>query len=59
MHVEKGRAMADDLIGTLAIQAVKRGFSGRILTGDRDLLQLVQKRITVSIPKRGVSACDL
>ena len=38
MHVEKDGYEADDLIGTLAIQAVKRGFSGRILTGDRDLL---------------------
>lgn len=55
MHVEKDGYEADDLIGTLAIQAVKRGFSGRILTGDRDLLQLVQSGITVSIPKRGVS----
>jgi DNA polymerase-1 len=55
MHTEKDGYEADDLIGTLAMRAKEDGFSTVILTGDRDLLQLVQEDIEVSVPRRGVS----
>lgn len=46
---------ADDLIGTLALQAVSRYPSAEvvILSGDQDLLQLVSERVTVYAPGIG------
>lgn len=46
---------ADDLIATLAHRLTKEGHEVLILTGDRDLLQLVADRIEVVLTKRGVS----
>ena len=37
---------ADDVIGTLACQAAKQGMSVLISTGDKDMAQLVEARIT-------------
>jgi len=45
---------ADDLIGTITQQAEKQGVHTRIVTGDRDLLQLLTEHVTVQLPpKRG------
>jgi DNA polymerase-1 len=44
---------ADDILGTLAVQASAAGHDALILTGDRDLLQLVRPRITVLLTTRG------
>lgn len=44
---------ADDVIGTVAKQAEAQGCRVRIVTGDRDLLQLVTEHIHVQLPKRG------
>lgn len=41
---------ADDLIGTVAPQAEAQGVDVRIITGDRDLLQLLTDHITVQLP---------
>src|SRR3990167_4411689 len=38
---------ADDVIGTLAIKAEKEGFSTLISTGDKDLAQLVNSKVTL------------
>ncbi|MFC9974103.1 DNA polymerase I [Spirillospora sp. NPDC127200] len=46
---------ADDIIATLATQASRAGMQTLILTGDRDAFQLVDERVTVLYPKRGVS----
>ncbi|GAA1970146.1 DNA polymerase I [Catenulispora subtropica] len=46
---------ADDLIATLTTAAAADGYEVRILTGDRDSLQLVTDDVTVLYPKRGVS----
>ena len=43
---------ADDVIGTVAKQAVEQGVDVRIVTGDRDLLQLLNTHITVQLPSR-------
>lgn len=40
---------ADDILGSLAKQAVAAGFGVKIITGDRDLLQLVNERIVVNL----------
>lgn len=50
---------ADDLIATLATAtSISTDADVLILTGDRDVLQLVNERTTVLYPKRGVSDLD-
>ncbi len=46
---------ADDVLGTVAMQAVEKGFGVKIITGDRDLLQLVTDRIYVNLPGKQLS----
>lgn len=46
---------ADDLIGTLSVQAVKQGTEVLIVSGDRDLLQLVNGKVKVLMPLVGIS----
>ncbi len=43
---------ADDILGTLAVQAVKRGMSVYLVTGDKDALQLVGGKVKVYRPVR-------
>ncbi len=44
---------ADDVIGTIAPQAEAQGVDVRIVTGDRDILQLLTEHVTVQLPKKG------
>ena len=44
---------ADDVMGTVARQAEEQGCRIRIVTGDRDILQLVTEHTHVQLPKRG------
>ncbi len=53
--IEKDGFEADDVIGTLATQAVDQGFEVLICTGDRDSFQLVSPTCTILYPSRGVS----
>src|SRR3989344_2253290 len=47
---------ADDLIGTLALQAKKKeNLEIIILTGDRDIMQLIDSRIKVLMPRKTLS----
>lgn len=46
---------ADDLIGSLATQAAKKGMEVVIVTGDNDALQLVNDSISVYSLRRGVT----
>ncbi len=46
---------ADDVIATLATQAAAQGMDVLIVTGDRDVLQLVSDRVTVLMTRRGIS----
>ncbi len=46
---------ADDLIGTISLEAEKEGIECYILSGDKDTLQLASKMTKVVITKRGVS----
>jgi DNA polymerase-1 len=43
---------ADDVLGSVARQAVAQGLGVKIFTGDRDLLQLVSERVIVNLPGR-------
>lgn len=55
---EKDQYEADDIIGTLALQAKKQGFETKIVTGDKDLLQLVDEHITVALTRKGITEVD-
>jgi len=46
---------ADDVLGSIAQQAVTMGLGVKIITGDRDLLQLVNDRIIVSLSGSKIS----
>jgi DNA polymerase-1 len=46
---------ADDIIATLATQAEQAGFDVLIVTGDRDVLQLVDERTTALMTRRGIT----
>ncbi len=46
---------ADDVIATLAVEASLENMDVLIVTGDRDVLQLVDDRVTVLMTRRGIS----
>lgn len=46
---------ADDVIGTLALEAGEQKIETIIVTGDRDMLQLVTDKVKVCVPVRGLS----
>ncbi|HMS22262.1 MAG TPA: 5'-3' exonuclease H3TH domain-containing protein [Candidatus Levybacteria bacterium] len=50
---------ADDIIGTLAHKAEEAGDISYIVTGDRDMMQLVDKRTKVLVPIKGISEMKL
>ncbi|MDO8429547.1 MAG: DNA polymerase [Candidatus Daviesbacteria bacterium] len=52
---------ADDLVGTLAKQAVRKDKSLEvvIVTGDRDIMQLIEDRIKVLMPKKTITDVGL
>lgn len=44
---------ADDVLGSIALQTASQGIGVKIITGDRDLLQLVGDHIVVNLPEGG------
>lgn len=46
---------ADDVLGSMARIAVEEGLGVKIITGDRDLLQLVNERVVVNLPGKSLS----
>jgi DNA polymerase-1 len=46
---------ADDILGSLARRLAADGYGVKIITGDRDLLQLVNERILVNLPGRTIA----
>lgn len=46
---------ADDLLGTLSVLATKEGLETIIVTGDRDLLQLVNEKVKILMPLVGIT----
>lgn len=46
---------ADDVLGTLSVQAYAQGVRTIIYTGDMDTLQLVNEHVQVKVAKRGIS----
>lgn len=58
-HFEKEGYEADDLIGTIAQQARSNETRVLILTGDRDLIQLVNNSVLIISPQKGLSQIKL
>ena len=46
---------ADDVLGSLSRHLASQGFGVKIITGDRDLLQLVDDRIMVNLPGKSIA----
>jgi DNA polymerase-1 len=46
---------ADDVLGSLSRHLASEGFGVKIITGDRDLLQLVNDRILVNLPGKTIA----
>lgn len=49
---------ADDIVGSMAKLASSLGYSVDIISGDKDLLQLVDENITVHLTKKGITELD-
>ncbi|WP_165314822.1 DNA polymerase I [Weissella sagaensis] len=49
---------ADDIIGTMAKKGEQAGYAVTIVTGDRDMTQLVSDDVTVWVTKKGISEID-
>ncbi|GAA2726914.1 DNA polymerase I [Actinocorallia aurantiaca] len=54
-HLSVSGFEADDLIATLATRATAAGMRTLVVTGDRDAFQLVDDKVTVLYPVKGVS----
>jgi len=50
---------ADDLIGTIAQKAKKKVDQVIVITGDKDLMQLVDKKVRLFLLTRGISGAEL
>ncbi|KGP71720.1 DNA polymerase I [Pontibacillus yanchengensis] len=54
-HYELDQYEADDIIGTLARRGEQDGFEVKVISGDRDLLQLVSDQVSVALTKKGIT----
>ena len=50
---------ADDIIGTLTLRADQEGWKTTVITGDKDMLQLVSEHVTVALTRKGVSELEV
>lgn len=50
--IEKPGYEADDLIGTLARRAGENGFNAVIVSGDKDLVQLISRKVSIYDPMK-------
>ncbi|MCX7570685.1 DNA polymerase I [Tumebacillus sp. DT12] len=57
-YIEKEGYEADDIIGTLTKQAEEAGYESLVVTGDKDLLQLVSDRVTTMLTRKGISETE-
>jgi DNA polymerase-1 len=46
---------ADDIIGTMSLQAEKEGYEVKVISGDKDLTQLSSPKTTVGITRKGIT----
>jgi len=58
-RVEMNGYEADDIIGTLSQKAAEQGLKTVILSGDKDVLQLINNDVIVYASKKGISDIDV
>lgn len=58
IHYELNQYEADDIIGTLAKQSNDRHWETMVISGDKDLLQLVSDHVTVTLTRKGISQIE-
>lgn len=58
LHYELDLYEADDIIGTLANKCKQDNWTVKVISGDQDLLQLVDSNVTVDVTKKGVSEVE-
>ena len=56
---EKAGLEADDILGTLAKRAEKKGLEVALVSGDRDLLQIASEHIMIRIPKTRMGKTEI
>ncbi|ENH97066.1 DNA polymerase I [Gracilibacillus halophilus YIM-C55.5] len=54
-HYQLENYEADDIIGTLSNQAKQKGWQVKVISGDKDLLQLVDEQVDVRVTKKGIT----
>ncbi|WP_404453499.1 DNA polymerase I [Virgibacillus necropolis] len=54
-HYQLEQYEADDIIGTLATNGKDEKWDVTVISGDKDLLQLVSDHVTVNLTKKGIS----
>lgn len=57
--VELDNYEADDIIGTLAMQANAQGINTLVVTGDKDSFQLIRPHVQILFTKRGIMDMDI
>ncbi|MRH42889.1 DNA polymerase I [Aquibacillus halophilus] len=57
-HYQLDQFEADDIIGTLARKGENEDLEVNVISGDKDLLQLISDKVTVSMTKKGLSEVD-
>ena len=49
---------ADDLVAAYAVLSNEQGYDVKVVSGDKDLLQLAKGNITVALTKKGITELD-
>ncbi|MHA6251432.1 DNA polymerase I [Oceanobacillus sp. CAU 1775] len=57
-HYELPQYEADDIIGTLSKQGNNENWEVTVISGDKDMLQLISDSVTVSVTKKGISEVE-
>ncbi|WP_430784852.1 DNA polymerase I [Virgibacillus flavescens] len=57
-HYQLDQYEADDIIGTLAKRGRDEEWDVKVISGDKDLLQLVSDKVTVNLTKKGISEVE-
>jgi DNA polymerase-1 len=57
-HYELEGYEADDIIGTLTKQADQEGWQTKVVSGDKDMLQLVSENVHVALTRKGISEVE-
>lgn len=58
-HLELAGYEADDIIGTLSRKAEQEGYETLVVSGDKDLLQLVSDKVNAILTRKGITETEL